>query len=54
VDLSDLLGEGTDAGADDDIEVLEVPAPDDDADDAPESTVDAEPAAGEPEPTRTS
>jgi trigger factor len=53
VDLSDLLGDGAE-GAADDVEVLEVPAPEDgdgDAADEPESTVDT--AATEPEPTRT-
>ena len=53
VDLSDLLGDGSE-GAADDVDVLEVPAPEDgdgDAADEPESTVDT--AATEPEPTRT-
>ncbi len=53
VDLSDLLGDGSE-GAADDVDVLEVPAPEDgdgDGADEPESTVDT--AATEPEPTRT-
>jgi trigger factor len=53
VDLSDLLGDGSE-GAADDVDVLEVPAPEDGDGDAaaePESTVDT--AATEPEPTRT-